>query len=313
MDSGIRRPLSYEFIQKFCLAFLLVLLIFGEGMGVAVILVTLIVMLLSGFNSRSWPDRKYQILVIFTVFTSIISQLIYWAVPPKLPQSTHLFDAMLVVFTQPWGALKYAVATLGSSILNTSWFRISSQMATAQYIAGVIVILGYLAAVWLFFRNRMWQKTWLPMIFMLYSVLFLGLLLVGRYGTGDLNSTGAPRYAADLQLGLVGILWVFYYARYSSQPVAGNWIKSLVVCATVFVLVMQAGAAVLVLGMAPYQRRDNLHFVHYLITSKPSDYFSNPPPVFFCPSPALCVEGVEILSKYGLRPFYLVSKYVRKQ
>jgi len=313
MDKGIRRSLSYEFILKFCLVFLLILLIFGEGMGPAVILVTLIVMLLSGFCSRAWKEHKYRALIIFTVVTSILSQLIYWEVPPKLPQSAHLFDAMLVVFTQPWGALKYALATLGSSILNTSWFRISSYADTAQYIAGVIVIFAYLAAIWLFFRNRMWRKTWLPMLFMLYSVLFLGLLLVGRYGVGDLNSTGAPRYAADLQLGLVGMLWAFYYARYSRQPVAGSWIKSLAVASTISMLVMQAGSVLLVIGMAPFQRKDNLHFVHYLISSQPSDYFTNPPPQFYCPNPGLCVEGVGILRKYGLRPFHAVSKYDRKQ
>jgi len=315
MDRGIRRSLSYDFILKFCVAFLLLLLIFGEGRGAAVILVSLIVMLLGGFNSRTWPNRKYRILLIATVLTSILSQLIYWAVPPKLPfsQSAYLFDAMLVVFTQPWGALKYAVVTLGSSILNMSWFRISSQMGTAQYIAGVIVMLGYFAALWLFFRNRMWRKTYLPMIFMLYSVLFLGLLLVGRYGTGDLNSAGAPRYAADLQLGLVGMLWVFYYACYSSQPVARNWIKSLTLISTIFMLVMQAGSVLLVIGMAPYQRKDNLDFVHYMINSQPSEYFSNPPPRFYCPNPALCVEGVDILKKYGLRPFNSISNNVRKQ
>jgi len=307
LDGGLRRSLSYEFILKFCVAFLLLLLIFGEGRGVAVILVTLIVMLLSGFYSHAWTERKHKVLIIFTILTSIISQLIYWVVPPKLPPSTrHLFDAMLVVFTQPWGAVKYAVITLGSSILNSAWLHSSSLADSAMYIAGVIVILGYLAAVWLFFRNRMWQKTWLPMIFMLYSILFLGLLLVGRYGVGDLNSAGAPRYAADLQLGLVGILWVFYYARYSSHAVAGSWIKSLAVVSTIFVLIMQAGSIFLGVGLAPYQRKANQHFVHYLITSQPSDYFSSPP-AFFCPSPALCAEGVGILRKYGLRPFHPIS------
>jgi len=307
MDSGIRRPLSYEFIQKFCLAFLLVLLIFGEGMGVAVVLISLIVILLSGFNSHAWHNRKYRVLLIAAVLTSIISQLIYWKVPPELLQSGHLFGAMLVVFAQPWGALKYAISTMGSSILSASWSRVFSQTDIALYVAGVIIILGYLAAAWLFFRHRMWQKTWLPVILMLYSILFLGLLLVGRYGNGYLNSTAAPRYAADLQLGLIGILWVFYYARYSSQPVAGNWIKSLAVSTTIFMLVMQAGSVLLVMGMAPYLRRDNLTFVHYLVHNSPNDYFSHPQPKFFCPDAALCVEGVDILRKYGMRPFPPVS------
>ena len=307
MDSGIRRPLSYEFILKFCLAFLLVLLIFGEGMGVAVVLISLIVILLSGFNSHAWHNRKYRVLLIAAVLTSIISQLIYWKVPPELSQSGHLFGAMLVVLAQPWGALKYAISTLGSSILSASWSRVFSQTDIALYVAGVIIVLGYLAAAWLFFRHRMWQKTWLPVILMLYSILFLGLLLVGRYGNGYLNSTAAPRYAADLQLGLVGILWVFYYARYSSQPSAGKWIKSLAVATTIFMLVMQAGSVLLVMGMAPYQRRDNLAFVHYLAHNSPNDYFSHPPLKFFCPDAALCVEGVDILRKYGMRPFPSVS------
>ncbi len=313
MDSGIRRPLSYEFILKFCLAFLLILLIFGEGMGAAVILVSLIVMLLSGINLRRWHDRKYQVLLIATVLTSIISQLIYWMVPPKLLFVGNLFDAILVVFTQPWGTVEYALTTLGSSILSMSWSRISSHTDATMYAAGVIVTLSYLTAIRLFFRHRMWQKTWLPLILMLYSVLFLGLLLVGRFGNGYLNSSGAPRYAADLQLGLVGILWVFYYARYSSQQIVGNWLKLLAVITTVCMLVIQAGAAILVTGMAPYQRKDNLHFVHYMITSQSNDYFSNPPPILFCPTPAFCVEGVDILKKYGLRPFNSISNNVRKQ
>jgi hypothetical protein len=307
MDKGIRRTLSHEFILKFCLAFLLMLLIFGEGMGAALILVTLMVMLLSGFSTRACPDRRYKVLLIATLLTSILSQLIYWKVPPALVQSdAHLSDVM-AVFTQPWGALKYALTTLGSSLLNASWLHVSSYGDAALYTVGTVVLLAYLAAALLFFRCRMWQKTWLPLILMLYSVLFLGLLVVGRYGTGYLNSAGAPRYAADLQLGIVGILWVFFYARYSSQALAGKWMKSLVVVSTIFVLVMQAGSAFLVIGMAPYQRAGILKFTQYLISSQPADYFSKPPPRFYCPVPALCVQGVELLKQYGLRPFHAVS------
>jgi len=307
MDRGIRRSLSYEFIWKFCVAFLLLVLIFGEGMGAALILVAFIAMLLSGFSTRAWSDRKYRVLLIATLLTSILSQLIYWEVPPKLQGTGHLFDAMLAVFTQPWGALQYALTTLGSSLLNASWLQVSTHADAALYAVGSVVLLAYLAAAWLFFRNRMWQKTWLPLILMLYSVLFLGLLLVGRYGTGDLNSTGAPRYAADLQLGIVGILWVFYYARYSNQTLTGKWLKLLVVVSTIFVLVMQASSVVLVTGMAPHQRTGIQKFTRYLISSQPSDYFSKPPPMFYCPDPALCVQGVELLKQYSLRPFHTAS------
>lgn len=306
MDSGIRRALSYDFILKFCLAFLLLLLIFGEGMGAALIFVALIVVLLSGFCLSVWHDQKYRVLLIATLLTSILSQLIYWEVPPKLQGNGHLFDAMLAVFVHPWDALQYALATLGSSLLNAGWAQISSHTDAALYAVGTLVMLAYVAAVWLFFRNKMWQKTWLPLILMLYSILFLGLLLVGRYGTGNLASEAAPRYATDLQLGIVGILWVFYYARYSSQPVTGNWVKSLVVVSTVFVLIMQVGSVFLVIRSAPYMRKANLDFVQYMIHSQPSDYFNNPP-AFFCPDAALCVEGVEILKEYGLKPFPPVS------
>ncbi|MDE2346124.1 MAG: hypothetical protein KGL13_06625 [Gammaproteobacteria bacterium] len=304
MDKGIRGSLTYDFILKFCVAFLLVLLIFGEGMGVAVILACLIVMLLSGIYSHAWSGRKYRVLLIATALTGILSQVIYWAVPPALPQTAHLADVM-AIFTNIWGAVQYALTTLGSSILSWFWSRLGIRIDVAMSVTGFIVFLGYLAAVWLFFRTRMWQKTWLPLILMLYSVLFLGLLLVGRYGNGDINSAGAPRYAADLQLGLVGILWIFYYARYSNRTTTKLWLKSVVVCATVVVLCMQASSAVLQKRLAPFKRQYNLNFVEYLKTSQPNDIISKGP-VLFCPDPALCVEGVETLRRYGLSPFYPV-------
>jgi hypothetical protein len=314
MDKGIRRSLSYGFIWKFCLAFLLIVLIFGEGMGMALIFSAIIVMLLNGFSIHAWGDRKYQVLLIATVLTAILSQLIYWGIPPGIPPNGHngnLFDAMLVVFTQPWGTVEYTLTTLGSSLLNDAWRQISEQADVATYVTGAIVISGYLIATWLFYRYRMWQKTWLPLIMMLYSILFLGLLLVGRYGTG-LDSAGAPRYATDLQLGIVGILWVFYFARNSKQSPTRKWMKSLVVCTTLFVLIMQTGSVLLMTHVAPQQRNRNLSFVQAIMTRKPGELLSNPPP--FCRrKPTRCLQGVAILKKYGLRPFYPPSDYDRQQ
>ena len=303
MDKGMRQPVSYGFILKFSLAMLLLLLLFGEGRGLAVSLSILAVIILFGFLAHRWRDLTYRMLTVSTFITALLFQIFYWVVPPRLTQSGNPLKGLLVVFTHPWEAIKYADLTAGSSLVSLSWHSLSTHAEAAVYIAGVTVFLGSLAAVWLFFRHQMWQRTWLPLIFLFYTVFFIALLLVGRFGTGDHNSAGAPRYITDLQYGLVCMIWVLYYAYYSSRAAANGWLKSAAVVATCFILIMQAGAMLPPIVITPYLRKANLAFGQYLMSRQASEYYSNPPPVYFCPMPITCVQGVEILKEYHLNIF----------
>ncbi|MHB8404767.1 MAG: hypothetical protein ACYDCJ_05015 [Gammaproteobacteria bacterium] len=302
MDVGIRRSLTHGFIVIFGLIYTLLLLAFGEGRGAAVIIATLIVVFLAGRSQNGLTNPKFRLLVAVTVVCSIGSQLIYWYVPPRLEQSGQLINNFLYVLTHLWGAIQFSVFTLGSSLLNRLWVDYYSNYRPAMYIIGIVVIFGYMYAAWLFIKYRMWKKTWLPLVFVLYSLLFLGLLVVGRYGADYIGSTGAPRYATDLQFGIIGILWIFFYAYNSVSPFPGMRIKSIIVCSITFVILMQIGSGLLMVKIAASYKRFDQNFVHYIVNLKPVE---NPSThrVSLCPNLALCIQGIEILKRYNLKPF----------
>ncbi|MBI2993835.1 MAG: hypothetical protein HYY48_06620 [Gammaproteobacteria bacterium] len=122
--------------------------------------------------------------------------------------------------SNPGGALQYVLTILASATIHRDILIRAGE--TLQLAMGTIVLTLYGLSLFLYFRLRVWHRTWLPLMFMLYSLLYIAELLQARYGYhfgGPLRGS----YAGDPQVGMIGAVWTLSYAfldqwRSSARP-----------------------------------------------------------------------------------------------
>lgn len=302
LDQELRRaPSRGRFLWVFVPCFLVALLVFGEGRGPAVIVATLLPAALAAFYAgrEAGPRRWLACGVLAGV--SVLAQAIYWLVGPTVAYNQPLTRNLWVVFSAPLASLEYVLEMLASSVATDQ--LIVHADAWVLYAIGAAVAVLYLAALWLFWSRRLWSRSYLPLFLMGYSALYLASLLVARFGIHGDADAGAPRYATDLQLGIVGVFWVFYLACFHAEAGWGKWLKASVLVVSVVMLGLQAVNARKVYQFVPFQRTANLDFRAFLLSDKPNKYVTDPPAAFMCPSTDLCEEGTQVLKRYGLTPF----------
>lgn len=300
LDRELRRaPSQGAFLWIFVPCFLSALLVFGEGRGPAVIVATLVPVALAALYAGHGAGLRRWVACGVLAAISILSQAIYWLVGPTVSYNQSLTKNLLVVFSAPLAALKYLLIMLTSSVATVQITGRADDWVLCT--VGAVVALLYLAALWLFWSRRLWSRSYMPLFLMGYSALYLASLLVGRFGIHGDADAGAPRYATDLQLGIVGAFWVFYLAYFHTE--AGPRLKALVLVASIGMLGLQAANAYEVYRFVPFQRAANSGFRAFLLSDKADKYVTDPPAAFMCPSTDLCAEGTQLLKRYGLTPF----------
>lgn len=302
LDRELRRaPSRGPFLWVFVPSFLAALLVFGEGRGPAVIVATLLPAALAALYAGREAGPRRWVICGALAGISLLAQAIYWLVGPTVAYNQPLTRNLGVVFGAPLASLKYVLEMLASSVATVQITGHADDWVL--YAIGGVVAVLYLAALWLFWSRRLWSRSYLPLFLMGYSALYLASLLVARFGIHGDADAGAPRYATDLQLGIVGVFWVFYLAYFHAEAGRRKWLKASVLVASVGMLGMQAINAYKVYEFVPYQHAANQSFRAFLLSDKADKYVTDPPAAFMCPSTDLCAEGTQLLKRYGLTPF----------
>jgi len=105
----------------------------------------------------------------------------------------------------------YILILLANSILDVNALVKSNSMGIA-YSVGVILLIAYCLAVIAFFKVKMWEKTYIPLFMISYLWLVALALLIHRFPVFGVSNAASPRYVTTLQIGLLGVIWVFIFA-----------------------------------------------------------------------------------------------------
>lgn len=115
---------------------------------------------------------------------------------------TSLFDGNLI---------KGLLLMMGSTIVHTNIIQVFGLLIV--YLAGAFVFVISIYAIYLFFKTKMHEKTYIPIMFMIYGFISMLLLFIGRYGLfGDLTYLTSSRYTCDTIVALIGIIWIYAYS-----------------------------------------------------------------------------------------------------
>lgn len=82
----------------------------------------------------------------------------------------------------------------------------------ACYLLGLFVILGYLGALWLNVKHRLYERTIMPLMLLAGGGMNHLLIFVSRYIFEQENYAMSSRYALQFQVGILGILITFALA-----------------------------------------------------------------------------------------------------
>lgn len=187
-------------------------------------------------------------------------------------------------------AVIFMLILLTNSMLDINWFQ-KVGLLEWVYVIGCAIGALYLIGLYLFYKTRMWEKTYAPFYLIAYFWIFSLALLLYRFPVFGANGAAFPRYATALQLGLLGVLWIVIY-----------WVRTLPRNkASVMWLVVGLAVGVPYLfnlysaiQIAPFVRNANAQAADTVLYEK----FDKKSEI--CPNEQLCRQGVITLKDHRL-------------
>jgi len=123
------------------------------------------------------------------------------------------------IFAQPLDALRFLLAAFGSSVLGIDVFFACDYISFEMILGvGLFVVILYFAALYLFFRSRMYENTYLPFFLIMQTLFYLVFMAFRRFGLG-LDYGMASRFTYVSLFSLAAMIWVFIYAFVSLDKI----------------------------------------------------------------------------------------------
>jgi hypothetical protein len=164
-------------------------------------------------RSHLTKDFWFRALMI-SVFLAAIAFLYIFRINHNdyVQYSSHYTDDVLGVFSRPLKAAQFLLATFGASIVGVdAFFACDYFSLNSIVVIGLIVVLLYALALILFFRSRMYERTYLPFFLIMQTFFYLVFMTIGRFVLGDIIYGMASRYTCVSIYGLVALVWIFIF------------------------------------------------------------------------------------------------------
>ncbi|MFJ8457683.1 hypothetical protein ACIQ57_01015 [Lysinibacillus xylanilyticus] len=152
---------------------------------------------------------KLPVITIYTINAFLLCLIYLFNINSQSAnaKSLSIFEKIFTLIAQPVSVVKFYFYGLSGSVFGVE---------TAQKIIGnnillmlgVFVFLFYIISIYLFFRNKLYNINYFPLLLIMYSLTYMGLVLVGRLEYGELYGLQS-RYSLAMMYGLIGIVWIF--------------------------------------------------------------------------------------------------------
>ncbi|HET7396339.1 MAG TPA: hypothetical protein VFK12_07855 [Gammaproteobacteria bacterium] len=261
--------------------------------GACVIVTLLAIFLDPGIRSRIWRHALPLIMVgIFAIGIYLV------LLDSNRSNGGGLVYRVLDVLDNPLGAIAYIYGMLANSMLNID--AVAWHHAILENILAVLGSAVLIWALWRYFAARHWRVTWVPLLLILYSGIFVLEVLIGRFGSDHsaLHGTIVPRYVFDSHLWMVGVAWII-----GLDWVAGParfWRRVPLVSIMTLLLAIEIANLNYTVKLAHYQVRSNAKVTGLLKEIVAGRQTTDVLPRWECPNAKLCAHGMEILKKYHL-------------
>ena len=241
------------------------------------------------------------LMVIAFIYMFKISQKDYLPLPGP---AFFVIDSL----ARPLEAMQFLLAAFGASIIGVNvFFTYDFFLFHNIVFIGLIVLLFYALALILFFRSRMYERTYLPLFLIIHVFFFLTFMTIARFGLNDIGMGMSSRYTCISIYGLVAIIWIFIFA-FSGSPKPTKLIKSLIYSGFVIILSGLLLTSFVVWNLQPDQKAkfDQLYDVAMRIDTATNDELLK-----FEAPPEQVRASLRLLRQYKLN-IYSASTPVKK-
>ncbi|MBN1364212.1 MAG: hypothetical protein JW976_05335 [Syntrophaceae bacterium] len=161
---------------------------------------------LLNYRSNLTKDFWLRALLI-GLFIAVTATLYLWGINFKENTSYNLSE----VFTHPLEVSEFLLAAFASSVVGVDAFFACTYISfDTMLIIGLIIVILYVFALALFFRSRMYERTYLPLFLILQTFFYLGFITIGRFELGK-GYGMASRYTCVSIYGLAAMVWIFMF------------------------------------------------------------------------------------------------------
>jgi len=236
------------------------------------------------------PNRSKTLILGLTLF--VLGGLSLWINSLGGRLATNSYSPFAFILQHLNQSVSYVIRLFANSILDVNTLE-NMNLTSVVYAVGVAVAAIHSLAIYLFFKTRMWEKTYIPFYMITFVWLVTLPLLLYRLPVFGVVNAGSRRYVTTLQIGLLGVLWVFFFAlgriaQYNTSAKMG-------------LRVLEATAAA-------------LYILHFWIAVAGANYVRNfernlvrivrvenfVTPSVACPHEDLCRKGVVTLKEHHL-------------
>lgn len=291
---------------KIGIIILLAVCILSQGYFPAMVGTVIFAILLHFIITFKTEGKKY-IKYYFIIFISIIaSMLLYLNGLTSMTQG----DNSIVLFTKSifnGNFINGVIMMMGGSLIS---FEFVSKFGgiIIYYIVGTITFIAYAVALIIYFKNKIYKRTYFPIMLIIYAFINIVLIIYGRLSTFDLGYLASSRYTCETTLGLIGILLILidYFLmlldnkknKWTSKITVSFLFTNLLICVIVICLCL---SALMEIKTAPYRKiyDQNLIDMLFNIENTTDDELI----AFQAYNPEYVRNGAELMKKYQLGVF----------
>ncbi|MGB5217934.1 MAG: hypothetical protein WBN66_06510 [Smithella sp.] len=159
----------------------------------------------SGSTKNFWS--RSVIIGLFLAFIAFIYMY-------KLNQNDYVTAQVFYaaeILNNPIQAVQFLLASFGASVIGVDVFFSCNYFSFhSMVLLGLVMVFLYMISVFLFFRSRMFEKTYLPFFLMMLTCVYLFFMLFRRFGLG-IDYGMASRFTYVSILGIAAMAWIFIY------------------------------------------------------------------------------------------------------
>jgi hypothetical protein len=271
------------FICVFSIANLFTIFMMSQAYFPGLIAAEIAVILIDMIIYRK-KEKKY--IYIGTLLSSVIGFLFYYATLQKIEigirKDIGFFDRMM-------NYSKGLIIMLGGVLVPQT---VAQENIRINYIMGSIILVLAIMAVFMFFKMKIYNETYFPLLCMIYAFVSIIVIMLGRMSYG-LEYLTSSRYVVETTVGLSGLIQIYWWCFLKKRKV--NRVVHSVVLFSMLIAIGYVNKTEMKIG--PYRKAYNQNMVDLALGI---DNVSDEELQIFQAPPEDVRGGIEVMKKYHL-------------
>jgi hypothetical protein len=292
---------SVKNILVLILALAFGILVFGGGYVPALIISLISAILLDIYLKK--PQIKSNVLnYLIILLTSASMLFIYFYKISEGNTGTEggsVIEKCTFILKHIIDALQYFFLSVASSVVGVNLSDAYINIYIVEFI-GVVLTLAYVGTIILYFKSKMYEKTYVPLMLIIQTFLVYMMILVGRFDYG-IKYGMSSRYVTYTQYGLIAILWVMFYFLCENSDTVSKVLKNSLLFVIGLIVVGQSLTNLKEWQIAPYRKANFTKM--QMMALYPSEFDKNDFNLFQSDTEKV-FKGIDIIKKYKLNVYH---------